>query len=87
MPAYRSGKNDAKRRFDPAVTEDMEYTDEEFEFLLAIDQFRQRTGYGFPTVIETLQVLKSLGYEKARPRPMTGPHAMRSVKGPSTFSR
>lgn len=41
-----------------------EYTDEEREFLVAMDRYKRDTGHKFPTWSEVLKVLKSLGYEK-----------------------
>jgi hypothetical protein len=79
MPVYRNGKNKA-RRFDPAVTEHMDYTPEELEFFRAMDRYRQSTGYQFPTLAETLQVLRSLGYEKNAGGSVAGPHFRQSIK-------
>lgn len=44
------------------------FDSEETDFLIAMDQFKQRTGKKFPTLTETLAVVKSLGYRK-RPAP------------------
>lgn len=40
------------------------YSDEEREFLLAMEAFKARTGHRFPTWSEALGVLKELGYRK-----------------------
>ncbi len=40
------------------------YTEEEFEFLKAIDRYKRIRNRPFPTCCEVLMVLKSLGYAK-----------------------
>lgn len=62
----RVGKNRKKGQGHPA-TADLAYSDEEFEFLMAIEAFKSRTGRKFPTWAETLRVLKSLGWERINP--------------------
>lgn len=49
------------------TTSDRDYSDEEREFLLAIEAYKTRTGRKFPTWCEALDVLRSLGYAKAPP--------------------
>lgn len=41
-----------------------EYTDEEREFMVAMDRYKRERHRPFPTFAETLRVLKSLGYRK-----------------------
>lgn len=53
------------RGLDP-TTCDPDYSPEELEFLLAIQQYKQTSGRKFPTWREVLEVLLSLGYERAR---------------------
>lgn len=43
-----------------------DYTPEEIEFLVAIDQYKRRTGRRFPTWMEVLNVLRGLGWRKDR---------------------
>ena len=50
-------------RADPWYTE-QPYSDDESEFLRAIDRYKARTGRQFPAWSEALAVLKSLGYHK-----------------------
>ena len=40
------------------------YTDEEREFLVAIDRYKRRNNRPFPTWIEVLDVLRGLGWRK-----------------------
>jgi hypothetical protein len=39
-------------------------TDEQFEFLMAIDQYKRANQRPFPTWTEVLEVIKALGYRK-----------------------
>src|SRR5258708_4909925 len=41
-----------------------EYTDEEREFIVAMDAYINMTGHKFPAFTEILKVAKSLGYRK-----------------------
>lgn len=62
--AKRAGKNRRKGEGHP-TTAAMDYSAEELAFMQAMRDFQQRTGRKFPTLAETLRVVKSLGY--ARP--------------------
>jgi hypothetical protein len=42
-------------------------TDEQFEFLMAIDQYKRVNARPFPTWTEVLEVIKALGYRKVAP--------------------
>jgi hypothetical protein len=57
-------KADRRRCIDPCTT-DRRYTDEEREFLMAMEAYKKRAGRPFPTWSEALEVLKGLGYRKA----------------------
>ena len=39
-------------------------TDEQFEFIMAIDQYKRINKRPFPTWTEVLEVVKALGYRK-----------------------
>lgn len=41
------------------------YSDEESEFLVAMETYRRESRRRFPTACEVLEILKSLGYRKA----------------------
>jgi len=46
-------------------------SDEQFEFLVAIDEYKKRNTRPFPTWTEVLEVIKALGYRKvAEPQPL-----------------
>lgn len=48
-------------------------SDEQFEFLMAIDQYKRQNDRPFPTWTEVLEVIKALGYRKvAEPSALEG---------------
>jgi hypothetical protein len=47
-------------------------SDEQFEFLMAIDEYKRKNTRPFPTGTEVLEVIKALGYRRvAEPQPLT----------------
>ena len=46
------------------AAEEGEMNDEQFEFLMAIDQYKRANQRPFPTWTEVLEVMKALGYRK-----------------------
>jgi hypothetical protein len=44
--------------------EEGQMSDEQFEFLLAIDEYKKKNARPFPTWTEVLEVIKALGYRK-----------------------
>ena len=59
--AHASGR----RRFVDPATCDRDYSGAEMEFLGAIQEYKRSSGRMFPTWSEVLEVVRSLGYEKA----------------------
>jgi hypothetical protein len=59
----RREKVNRRRQIDPTTCE-RDYTDEEVEFMHALDQYKRSSGRMFPTCSEVLEVLRGLGYEK-----------------------
>ena len=54
-----------KRRSDERKSaEEGQMSDEQFEFLMAIDQYKRKNARPFPTWTEVLEVIKALGYRK-----------------------
>ncbi len=46
-------------------------SDEQFEFLMAIEEYKKANSKPFPTWTEVLEVIKALGYRKvAAPQPL-----------------
>lgn len=51
--------------------EEGQMSDEQFEFLMAIDEYKRQNTRPFPTWTEILEVIKALGYRKvAEPQPL-----------------
>jgi len=60
-----------RRSDDRKAAEEGQMTDEQFEFLLAIDEYKRKNARPFPTWTEVLEVIKALGYRKvAEPQPL-----------------
>ena len=55
--------SERRRLIDPTTCE-REYTDEENEFMQAIDRYKRENRRPFPTWSEVLEILLSLGYRK-----------------------
>ena len=53
------------RRFVDPTTCERDYSQAELEFMLAMNEYKQKSGRMFPTWSEVLEVLRSLGYEKS----------------------
>jgi len=62
-----------RRRSDERkAAEEGEMSDEQFEFLMAIDRYKRKNSRPFPAWTEVLEVIKALGYRKvAEPQPLT----------------
>jgi len=53
------------------AAEEGQMSDEQFEFLMAIDEYKRKNQRPFPTWTEVLEVIKALGYRKvAEPEPL-----------------
>jgi len=51
--------------------EEGQMSDEQFEFLMAIDEYKKKNSRAFPTWTEVLEVMKAMGYRKvAEPQPL-----------------
>ncbi|KPK45075.1 MAG: hypothetical protein AMJ65_01055 [Phycisphaerae bacterium SG8_4] len=51
--------------------EEGQMSDEQFDFLMAIDEYKRKNTRPFPTWTEVLEVIKALGYRKvAEPQPL-----------------
>jgi hypothetical protein len=61
-----------RRRSDERKSaEEGQMSDEQFEFLMAIDEYKRKNARPFPTWTEVLEVIKALGYRKvAEPQPL-----------------
>ncbi len=60
-----------RRSDDRKSAEEGNMTDEQFEFLMAIDEYKRKNDRPFPTWTEVLEVIKAIGYRKvADPQPL-----------------
>ncbi len=50
-----------RRQIDPTTCE-RDYSDDEIEFMQALDDYKRRSGRMFPTCSEILEVIRDLGY-------------------------
>ncbi len=53
-----------RRSEDRKSAEEGNMTDEQFEFLMAIDEYKRKNSRPFPTWTEVLELIKALGYRK-----------------------
>jgi hypothetical protein len=65
----RRKKVSRRRQIDPTTCE-RDYTEQEVEFMNALDDYKRRSGRMFPTCSEVLEVVRSLGYVKLSPAEM-----------------
>ena len=52
-----------RRQIDPTTCE-RDYSDDEIEFMGAMDDYKRTSGRMFPTCSEILEVMRDLGYKK-----------------------
>jgi hypothetical protein len=73
-PATEQRKSNRRRQIDPTTCE-REYTEQEVEFMHAMDEYKRLSGRMFPTCSEVLEVLMKLGYRKiAEPQALYQPN-------------
>ena len=53
-----------RRSTDRKSAEEGQMSDEQFEFLMAIDEYKKKNTRPFPTWTEVLDVIKALGYRR-----------------------
>jgi hypothetical protein len=59
----RRVKVERRRQIDPTTCE-RDYSDDEIEFMKAMDDYKRRSGRMFPTWSEVLEVVRDLGYNR-----------------------
>jgi len=60
-----------RRSDDRKAAEEGHMSDEQFEFLMAIDEYKRANSRPFPTWTEVLEIVKALGYRRvAEPQPL-----------------
>jgi hypothetical protein len=65
LRAAQARQTSGRRRFVDPTTCDRDYSQAELEFMKAMQEYKCKSGRMFPTWSEVLEVLRSLGYEKA----------------------
>ena len=68
-----------RRQIDPTTCE-RDYSDEEVEFMNALEQYKRTSGRMFPTCSEMLEVFRSLGYTKAGSPAATAAESMSATQ-------
>jgi len=64
-----------RRSDDRKSAEEGQMSDEQFEFLMAIKEYKEKNARPFPTWTEVLEVIKALGYRKvAEPGALAKPN-------------
>ena len=61
-------KTQRRRQIDPTTCE-RDYSDDEIEFMGALDVYKRTSGRMFPTCSEILEVMRDLGYKKCPTEP------------------
>jgi hypothetical protein len=80
----RRKKVSRRRQIDPTTCE-RDYTDQEVEFMNALDDYKRKSGRMFPTCSEVLEVINSLGYVKLSAAELSaGSHAPAASAKPMT---
>ncbi len=62
----RRVKVNRRRQIDPTTCE-REYSDDEIQFMQALETYKRTSGRMFPTCSEVLEVIRNLGYTKGVP--------------------
>jgi hypothetical protein len=70
-----------RRQVDPTTCE-RDYTDDEIEFMKAMDTYKRSNRRPFPTWSEVLEVIRALGYRKVEP-----PTALPGLTGEGTADK
>ena len=63
QPVKERRSNSRRRQIDPTTCE-REYSEQEVEFMRAMDEYKRNSGRMFPTCSEILEVLSNLGYRQ-----------------------
>jgi hypothetical protein len=73
-------KTPRRRQIDPTTCE-RDYSDQEIEFMQAMDAYKRSSGRMFPTCSEILEVLRDLGYQQVgKPGEATEPRCDAAVE-------
>ena len=78
----RRKKVNRRRQIDPTTCE-RDYSDQEVEFMNALDDYKRTSGRMFPTCSEVLEVIRSLGYAQLSPAELAARNARAELENPS----
>ena len=70
-----------RRSEERRAAEEGEMTDDQFQFLMAIDQYKRENQRPFPSWTEVLEVIAALGYRK-----VAEPQSLKSFEKPQPIS-
>lgn len=77
-----------RRSEERKAAEEGQMSDEQFEFVMAIDEYKRANARPFPTWTEVLDVIKALGYRRvADPQPLAESQAASDSQAKTTKSR
>ncbi|QDU87500.1 hypothetical protein Pla175_08620 [Pirellulimonas nuda] len=68
-----------RRQIDPTTCE-RDYSDDEVQFMNALDEYKRASGRMFPTCSEVLEVVRGLGYVKLSPAELAAARATGEVE-------
>lgn len=71
VPLERRAKVQRRRQIDPTTCE-RDYSDDEIQFMHALDAYKRTSGRMFPTCSEILEVIRDLGYVRVTSAGSTG---------------
>jgi hypothetical protein len=71
VPQERRAKVQRRRQIDPTTCE-RDYSDDEIQFMHALDAYKRTSGRMFPTCSEILEVIRALGYVRVSGAPVSG---------------
>lgn len=83
--AAEKRKNSERRRLIDPTTCERDYTDDETEFMKAMDRYKRDNRRPFPTWSEVLEVLRSMGYRRVA-EPTDLPGAKREQTAPPAIT-
>lgn len=79
--AAKARQSSERRRLIDPTTCERDYSDDESEFMKAMDRYKRENRRPFPTWSEVLEVMRSLGYRKvAEPTELPGNSAKKAAQ-------
>ncbi|MDI6449065.1 hypothetical protein [Anaerobaca lacustris] len=77
-----------RRSEERKAAEEGQMSDEQFEFVMAIDEYKRANARPFPTWTEVLDLIKALGYRRvADPQPLAESHSASAGDKPAKGGR